>query len=251
MRNEPRSPATWGGSSSTDWHAAAERGGNAVLAINPNLLVFVEGVNYAGDLSGVATLPVQLNVANQLVYEAHDYGFWYSGLTGFSNWYSKINPNGAFLSTAATRSRCGSANLAPAIRPTPAKAAATVADLGFWFSIFTSYIRENNLDWSYWAINGTTESGNGGGFGTIEGYGVLNTSWNGGALASLTARLQSMMAPGSANFSIIRRRRGHHSRTWRRRKRHGRHCSGERFHGNCQSHMHCDPAHRRHRCAHV
>src|SRR5208282_102415 len=59
LRNEPRSPATWGGASSTDWHAASELGGNAVLTINPNLLIFVEGVNYAGDLTGVATLPVQ------------------------------------------------------------------------------------------------------------------------------------------------------------------------------------------------
>src|SRR5580658_4953388 len=46
LRNEPRSPATWGGAASTDWHAAAERGGNAVLTVNPNLLIFVEGVNY-------------------------------------------------------------------------------------------------------------------------------------------------------------------------------------------------------------
>jgi len=26
-----------------DWHAAAERGGNAVLAVNPLLLIMVEG----------------------------------------------------------------------------------------------------------------------------------------------------------------------------------------------------------------
>ena len=40
----------------------AQRGGNAVLGVNPNLLVFVEGVNYAGDLSDVASLPATLNV---------------------------------------------------------------------------------------------------------------------------------------------------------------------------------------------
>ena len=97
LRNEPRSPATWGGAASTDWHAAAERGGNAVLTVNPNLLIFVEGVNYAGDLSGVATLPVQLNVANQLVYEAHDYGFWYSSIAGYSGWYNSIEPKWGYL----------------------------------------------------------------------------------------------------------------------------------------------------------
>ena len=203
LRNEPRSPATWGGSSSTDWHAAAELGGNAVLTINPNLLIFVEGVNYAGDLSGVATLPVQLNVANQLVYEAHDYGFWYSGLTGFSNWYSKIEPKWGFLVDGGNPQPLWIGEFGTCNSADTCDSSTNNADLGFWFSIFSSYIRDNNLDWSYWAVNGTTESGNGGGFGTIEGYGVLNTSWNGSALPSLTARLQSMMAPGSANFSII------------------------------------------------
>jgi len=50
LRNELRcvpggSCATWGGSASTDWHASAERGGDAILASNPNLLIFVEGPN--------------------------------------------------------------------------------------------------------------------------------------------------------------------------------------------------------------
>jgi hypothetical protein len=32
----------------------------------------VEGVNYALDLSGAASLPIQVSLANQLIYEAHD-----------------------------------------------------------------------------------------------------------------------------------------------------------------------------------
>ena len=175
LRNEPRSPATWGGSSSTDWHAAAELGGNAVLTINPNLLVFVEGVNYAGDLSGVATLPVQLNVPNQLVYEAHDYGFWYSTstMTSYTTYVNTITPKWGYLVPAPILSRCGWASLALAIPRLPVPPDNSATDLGFWFSMITSYLQQNNLDWSYWAINGTTESGNGGGFGTVEGYGVL------------------------------------------------------------------------------
>ena len=108
LRNEPRAPATWGGSATTDWHAASERGGNAVLAVNSGLLIFVEGVNYAGDLSGVATLPVQLNVSNQLVYEAHDYGFDYSnGFTSYSNYVSTITPKWGYLVTGAKLQRSG------------------------------------------------------------------------------------------------------------------------------------------------
>jgi endoglucanase len=42
LRNELRSGATWGGSDpKLDWHAAAERGGNAVLGVNPLLLIMV------------------------------------------------------------------------------------------------------------------------------------------------------------------------------------------------------------------
>ena len=65
----------------TDWRLAAERAGNAILAVNSNWLIFVEGIDcykgdcywWGGNLEGVATAPVRLNVANRLVYSAHDY----------------------------------------------------------------------------------------------------------------------------------------------------------------------------------
>ena len=75
LQNEPHG-ATW-----TDWSAAAERAGNAIHAVNPNLLIIVEGVgNYQGDyywwggqLEGVRDDPVVLQQANKLVYSPHDY----------------------------------------------------------------------------------------------------------------------------------------------------------------------------------
>jgi hypothetical protein len=81
LHNEPHGPATWGGGGSNDWAAAAERAGNAVLAANPNWLIFVEGIesyqnNYywwGGNLMGVKDRPVKLDVANKLVYSTHDY----------------------------------------------------------------------------------------------------------------------------------------------------------------------------------
>ena len=80
--NEPKRTATWGNSAPlTDWNKAAERCGNAILAANPNWLILVEGVEkvgsdsywWGGNLSGVAALPVVLNVPNKLVYSMHDY----------------------------------------------------------------------------------------------------------------------------------------------------------------------------------
>jgi endoglucanase len=82
LHNEPHSPACWGcGDQTKDWRLAAERAGNAVLSVNPNWLIIVEGVDsyngdgywWGGNLQGAASAPVRLNVANRLVYSAHDY----------------------------------------------------------------------------------------------------------------------------------------------------------------------------------
>ncbi|WP_420031441.1 cellulase family glycosylhydrolase [Streptomyces sp. cg28] len=82
LHNEPHDPACWGcGDTSIDWRLAAERAGNAVLSVNPQLLILVEGVQtvdgqsnwWGGNLSGAAKAPVRLSVANRLVYSAHDY----------------------------------------------------------------------------------------------------------------------------------------------------------------------------------
>lgn len=91
--NEPKRTATWGNSAPlTDWNKAAERCGNAILAANPNWLIIVEGVEqfggqsywWGGNLMGVATLPVTLNVPNKLVYSIHDYPASVSAQTWFS-----------------------------------------------------------------------------------------------------------------------------------------------------------------------
>ncbi|WP_338780322.1 cellulase family glycosylhydrolase [Streptomyces sp. DG1A-41] len=82
LHNEPRDPACWGcGDTTRDWRLAAQRAGNAVLSVNPELLIMVEGVQsyngangwWGGNLMGVAEHPVQLDVPNRLVYSAHDY----------------------------------------------------------------------------------------------------------------------------------------------------------------------------------
>lgn len=55
LRNEPHNAGSGGscwdcGTTTNDWHLAAERAGNAVLALNPKLLIFVEGTDcYNGD----------------------------------------------------------------------------------------------------------------------------------------------------------------------------------------------------------
>lgn len=82
LHNEPHGPATWGGGAvATDWRFAGERAGNAILSVNQNWLIIVEGVEAAksgyywwgGNLSSAGDYPVRLNTAGRLVYSPHDY----------------------------------------------------------------------------------------------------------------------------------------------------------------------------------
>lgn len=94
LNNEPhgntgmgmKPPASWGynvpGYGDTDWAAAAERCGNAILQVNPDWLIIVEGVEqyqndyywWGGNLMGVATRPINLIKPEKLVYSPHEYG---------------------------------------------------------------------------------------------------------------------------------------------------------------------------------
>jgi endoglucanase len=102
LHNEPHADGTepnstgacWGcGDTARDWRLAAERIGNAILSVQPNWLIFVEGVScpsggnpnawdnipdepcgwWGGNLSKVRDFGVRLNVANRLVYSPHEY----------------------------------------------------------------------------------------------------------------------------------------------------------------------------------
>jgi endoglucanase len=117
LHNEPGSPppdaSAWPGNGGAvwgygdhrwwgrprDWSAAATRAGTAILDINPELLIFVEGVRgdpagpffggqrqlywFGGNLSGVRrsawpwrwrARKITLDLPNRLVYSVHDYG---------------------------------------------------------------------------------------------------------------------------------------------------------------------------------
>lgn len=82
LHNEPHGQATWGsGNAATDWRLAAQKAGNAILAVNPDWLIMVEGVEFVnndsywwgGNLSAAGQYPVVLNVPGRLVYSVHDY----------------------------------------------------------------------------------------------------------------------------------------------------------------------------------
>ena len=117
LRNEPHAVGSEGAcwtcaSEQDDWHLAAERGGDAILAINPKLLIFVEGTDksgsqqswWGGNLEGVKKAPVVLSVAHQLVYSAHEYGpvlyaqTWFNKKTTTASLESRWNEMWGYIS---------------------------------------------------------------------------------------------------------------------------------------------------------
>jgi endoglucanase len=94
IKNEPHGKSTWSKTSpKTDWNKAAERAGQAILAVNPNILIFVEGIGenrvngvldceaeyskwWGGNLSPIACYPIDKNYipAKKLVLSPHAYG---------------------------------------------------------------------------------------------------------------------------------------------------------------------------------
>lgn len=82
LHNEPHGAATWGSDdTATDWRLAAERAGAAIQAINPELLIIVEGIEHVdgkggwwgGNLRAAGRAPVRLPVRDHVVYSPHEY----------------------------------------------------------------------------------------------------------------------------------------------------------------------------------
>ena len=184
LRNEPRYNATWGGSAATDWHAAAERGGNAVLSANPNLLIFVEGVSYAGDLTGVANLPVVLDLPGHLVYEAHNYP-WYQSFSTYSQLAQNLNDHWGYILTPNQpyTAPVWVGEFGTCHTTVSCFQSSTVGSYGFWLDNLLQYLEQNDVGWSYWAVNGTEASGNSRTYGAEETFGILDPYWNAPALS--------------------------------------------------------------------
>jgi endoglucanase len=186
LRNELRSGSQWGGDDPhLDWHAAAERGGNAVLAANPNLLVMVESPQYSTDFTAFAKLPVTLNVANRVVYSPHAYAFGQHPFQSYDELKQAYDARAGYLlhtepgvplwigefGTCQTMD-CG--------------------DKGQWFRWFVQYLREDELSWSYWPLNGNQSSGVTRKYDEVETYGLLAPDYQHIAAPEIIKLLQTI-----------------------------------------------------------
>ena len=193
LRNEPHNAASggacWTGdpavggcptnNTAQNWPAAAARAGNTILAVNPKLLTFVEGVDeynndydwWGGNLEEAKSNPVALSIANQLVYSAHDYGPEEYGQSWFN---SSTTP--ASLDAVWTKfwgylainniapvwvGEFGTDNFNANIENT------SNGSQGQWFESLVGFLHSNpELSWTYWALNGE------------DSYGLLDANYD-------------------------------------------------------------------------
>jgi endoglucanase len=164
LKNEPHGVASWGTNDlATDWRLAAERAGNAILSVNPNWLIVVEGVEknvpgqklkhhwQGGNLEGVKRYPVRLSDPRKLVYSPHEYG------PGVYNQPYFSEPS--FPKNLRDRWQIGfnyisSQKIAPIlIGEFGGRQVDTISQEGIWQNEFVKYIRENKLSFAYWSWN--------------------------------------------------------------------------------------------------
>ncbi|MCA1994714.1 MAG: cellulase family glycosylhydrolase [Coleofasciculus sp. S288] len=164
LKNEPHGKASWGTNDrTTDWRLAAERCGNAILAINPNWLIVVEGVenNVPGqklkihwmgaNLEGVKRFPVRLSRSNKLVYSPHEYGPgvfnqpWFSEARFPNNLSSRWETGWHYIATQ---------RIAPIfIGEFGGRQVDADSKEGIWQRKLVDFIRQKNLSFAYWSWN--------------------------------------------------------------------------------------------------
>ena len=198
LRNELRdatinghdySPSWGSGNVETDWRLAAMNVSSYILDINPNLLIIIEGINYALDLTGVYHNPAVLTVSNKLVYSAHDYSWDHSGSNADYNvMYKDLGDNWGYI---LTQNQSYTAPVWIGEFGTCHYNSCIKGDT--WWNSIRQYIVNADIDWSWWAMDGTESTGDGRTYGSEETFGILNLTWNGMASQQLVMDLQAIM----------------------------------------------------------
>jgi endoglucanase len=142
----------------TDWRLAAQRGGNAVLSANPNLLVLVEGIDHSSDnfytwwgggLADARTSPVVLSAAGHLVYSPHDYPAsiyaqpWFSAANYPANLPGVWDHEWGYLAEN---------NIAPVLLGEFGTKLQTTSDKQ-WLAAMVSYLQRTGISFAYWDYN--------------------------------------------------------------------------------------------------
>nr|CAB3450253.1 unnamed protein product [Digitaria exilis] len=190
LRNELRGPRQ----NPEDWYTYMERGAEAVHAASPRALVIMGGLSYDYDLSFLAARQVSVSFAaeGKLVPEVH----WYS----FSDARAWEAENANEVCARASREFARRAGFLLA-RGLPLFLSEFGADLrggdprdNRFFPCAASVAAEHDLDWAYWALQGSYALRQGVA-GMDEAYGVLDWSWSKPRNVTVLPRIQSLQRP--------------------------------------------------------
>ena len=202
IMNEPRrsrvgrrilTPA-WGSGRTTDLAAMYTMAGNLIHEVSPDVLIICEGPGYAADLAGVARHPVRLERPGKVVYSLHDYS-WF---------HPREQPRAAYLEQMH---RAGGYLLSERIAPLwigefGIGTGSLAGFSGVWWNNFEAWLTENDVDWCWWALNGTQPRGtvpvvgrHRSRWGDGEGFGLLAPDWRGVANPQVLDILRAMIPP--------------------------------------------------------
>ncbi|WP_295842808.1 cellulase family glycosylhydrolase [uncultured Microbacterium sp.] len=159
LHNEPHGGACWNcGDPARDWRAAATRAGDAVLGVNPRLLIIVEGVErqndgsntwWGGGLKDAGAAPVTLAVKNRVVYSPHDYPAsvsaqpWFSASGYPANLEAVWDANWGYLVRK---------NIAPVLLGEFGTKLETASDRA-WLDALVAYLAKTKISYAYWSFN--------------------------------------------------------------------------------------------------
>ncbi|GAA3612138.1 cellulase family glycosylhydrolase [Microlunatus ginsengisoli] len=158
LHNEPHGRACLGcGDPSRDWAAAATRAGNAVLAVNPRLLILVEGVEqqraggtwWGGGLADARTHPIRLDVEHRLVYSPHDYPASIYPHSWFADPRYPANLDDVWTANWGYLARD---QIAPVLLGEFGTKLQTDADRA-WLGRLVDYLGANRMSFAYWSFN--------------------------------------------------------------------------------------------------
>ena len=210
--------ATWGPyhgieNRATDWRLAAERGGDAVLGVNPHLLVFVEGLQqypdpsqpygvdsywWGGIFQPARKYPVVLSVPHQLVYSPHEYGplKWNMPFFGphmsYRTQFAVWEKHWGFLEQPSYPQRApifigefGTCGQSPRCVNDTAP-----GSQGFWFQLLMRFLKTHpEVGWSFWAVNGSNPEG------SPQANYILRQNWRTVRLPTLIDTLRDVEIP--------------------------------------------------------
>jgi len=159
LTNEPHGAATWGDDNpATDWRLAAERAGNAILDVDPDWLIIVEGIQHVGadtywwggNLSAAAQAPVRLSRPERLVYSAHDYGPEESGQSWLRGTDFPSNLPGVWRSHWAYLQQD---DVAPVLIGEFGGRSIGADPEGLWQRSLISFLMQGGFSYTYWVWN--------------------------------------------------------------------------------------------------